>query len=145
MFCLRPLESIIDSFSPLCSLYSEVIWKKWLNREVMAASADDTKLFLVLKMNADCKGAGLEGCFVWPQWGFFLCSTFLNSYCVSLQHFLFRLTKACPFPLSHFIFATTILSLVLLCLELPLGFFCLFLSSQLEKKSTKKNVGWLLH
>lgn len=49
--------------------------------------------------------------------GLFLCSKFLNSYCVSPQHFLVRLTKASLFPLRLFFFFTTNLSLVLHCRE----------------------------
>lgn len=46
--------------------------------------------------------------FCLTQRGSFLCSKFLNSYCVSPQHFLFRLTEACLFPLRLFVFIVSI-------------------------------------
>lgn len=64
MFCLHPLVSIIDSFFPIVFSVFRSDLKEVVNREVMAASADNTKLFLALKMNADCRQSGLEGCFV---------------------------------------------------------------------------------
>lgn len=64
MFCLHPLVSIMDSFFPIVFSVFRNDLKEVVNREVMAASADDTKLFSVLKMNADWRESGLEGCFV---------------------------------------------------------------------------------
>lgn len=37
--------------------------KELVNREVVAALTDDTQLFLILKVNADCRVSGLKGCF----------------------------------------------------------------------------------
>ncbi|NXQ75659.1 PRD15 protein, partial [Quiscalus mexicanus] len=56
--------SIMDSFFPIVFSVFRSDLKEVVNREVMAASADDAKLFSVLKMNADWRGCGLEGCFV---------------------------------------------------------------------------------
>lgn len=56
--------SIIDSFFPIVFSVFRSALKEVVNRDMMAASADDTKLFLVLKMNADCRESGLEACFV---------------------------------------------------------------------------------
>jgi len=64
MFCHHSLVSIIDSFFPIVFFVFRSDLKEVVNREVTAASADDTKLFLVLKMNADCRESELEGCFV---------------------------------------------------------------------------------
>lgn len=63
--------------------------------------------------------------------GLFLCSKFLNSYCVSPQHFLVRLTKASLFPLRLFFFFTTNLSLVLHCRE---HFFIMMTGKEVNKK-----------
>lgn len=54
----------MDSFFPIVFSVFRNDLKELVNREVMAASADDTKLFSVLKMNADWGESGLEGCFV---------------------------------------------------------------------------------
>lgn len=54
----------MDSFFPIVFSVFRRDLKEVVNREVMAASADDAKLFLVLKMNADWRECGLEGCFV---------------------------------------------------------------------------------
>lgn len=36
--------------------------KEAVNRKVVVTFTDDTKLFLILKVNADCRVSGLEGC-----------------------------------------------------------------------------------
>ena len=79
MFCLHPLVTIMDSFFPIVFPVFRSDLKEVVNREAVAASADDTELFLVLKMNADWRESGLEGCFVRPQCGFFCVLIFYDS------------------------------------------------------------------
>lgn len=58
------LSLSISEFFPIVFSVFRSDLKELVNREVMVASADDAKLFSVLKMNADWRECGLEGCFV---------------------------------------------------------------------------------
>lgn len=103
MFCHNPLVSIMNSSFPIVFSVFRSDLKEVVNRGVMAASADDTKLFSVLKMNADWRESGLEGCFVWPQRGFFCVLNFWIAIVFLLSISCLGLTKACLFPLRLFL------------------------------------------